>query len=293
MDDDTRLHNEDQYAGESTERSSEEPAVPIAGPLLLSDLTTSEMTAIAADIELILIPIGAHEQHGPALPVSTDTLTAQILCSLTGALLRPRVAVAPAIPWGVSWHHLGMAGTISLREETLIALVMDIVGSLSRHGFTRVVLINTHGGNNSALAIAAERCHRKLGVPLVAPIYGYSLLANAAAEILGPDALGHGGGDEASAVMAIRPELVRPELLADPEIDPEFRQTREILRAAGGSLPVMQHLASPSGATGDSRFASGEAGTAILGRAAGQLQAIIEHLLTAKLPTPPLRNDGR
>lgn len=288
MDDDSRIPHQDG----NEEQPAEHPSVAIAGPLLLSDLTTAETNAIAADIELVLVPVGAHEQHGPALPVSTDTLTAQILCSLTGALLRPRVAVAPAIPWGVSWHHLGMAGTISLREETLIALVMDIVGSLAGHGFERVVLVNTHGGNNAALAIAAERCHRELGVPLVTPIYGYSLLANAAAEILGPDALGHGGGDEASAILAIRPELVRTELLADPQVDPEFRQTRQILQAAGGTLPMMQHLVSPSGATGDSRFASVEAGTAILGRAAGQLQAIIEHLLSASLPVPSPR-DGR
>ncbi len=267
----------------------EQQATPLLGPLLLSELTTAEAEAIASDIELALVPVGAHEQHGTALPVSTDTLTAQVLCSLTGTLLRPRVAVAPVIPWGVSWHHLGKAGTISLREETLISLVMDIVGSLANDGFKRVVLVNTHGGNNSSLTIAAERCHRELGVPLVAPIYGYSLLANAAAEILGPEALGHGGGDEASAVLAIRPDLVRTELLADPQLDPRLRQTQQILRAAGGMLPVMQHLVSPSGSTGDARTASAEAGSAIIGRAAGKLQAIIEHLLDADLPTPPSR----
>ncbi len=265
----------------------ERAASPIAGPLLLSDLTSAETGAISSDIELVLVPIGAHEQHGAALPVSTDSLTAQILCSLAGTLLRPRVAVAPVIPWGVSWHHLGKAGTISLREETLISLVMDIVGSLAGEGFTRVVLVNTHGGNTAALTIAAERCHRELGVPLVAPIYGYSLIASAAAEILGPDALGHGGGDEASAVLAIRPDLVRTELFVDPTLDPDFQQTRQILRAAGGSLPVMQDLVSASGSTGDARSASVEAGTAILGRAAGRLQAILEHLLGAKLPVPP------
>lgn len=280
MEDDQRTTNEDDAQQTSA----------LIGPLLLSELTTAEMEAIASDIELVLVPVGAHEQHGTALPVSTDTLTAQVLCSLTGTLLRPRVAVAPVIPWGVSWHHLGKAGTISLREETLISLVMDIVCSLATDGCKRVVLVNTHGGNNSALAIAAERCHRELGVPLVAPIYGYSLLANAAAEILGPEALGHGGGDEASAVMAIRPDLVRTELLADPELNVGLRQTQQILRASGGVLPVMQHLISPTGSTGDARNASAEAGSAIIGRAAGRLQAIIEHLLDAELPTPPSRS---
>jgi len=258
-----------------------------SGPLMLADLTTDDTAALATAIELVLVPVGAHEQHGPALPVSTDTLTAHLLCSLTSTLLKPRVAVAPTIPWGVSWHHLGKMGTISLREETLIALTMDIVSSLANDGHMRILLVNTHGGNNPALSIAAERAHRELGVPLVAPIYGYSLLANAATEILGPEAIGHGGGDEASAILAIRPDLVRTERLENPEIDRALRQRQQILRAAGGLLPVMQHLVSPSGTTGDAREASVDAGNAILGRAVAQLRAIVEELLEMPLPQPP------
>lgn len=248
-------------------------------PLMLANLTSPQSAEMLQGLEMVLLPVGAHEQHGPALPVSTDTLTAQVLCSLVGALLRPRVAVAPAIPWGVSWHHQGLPGTISLREDTLVAIVMDQIESLARQGVQRVMIVNTHGGNNAALTVAAERAKREIGMPLVVPVYAYTLLANAARDELGEEAPGHGGGDEASAILAIRPDLVTRERLETPEMDATLKRSATILQAAGGSLPVMMHKRSASGATGDAANASAEAGSAILGRAASQLRAICEDVM--------------
>lgn len=252
-------------------------------PLLLANLTSPRTAEALQRLELVLLPVGAHEQHGPALPVSTDTLTAQVMCSLVGALLRPRIAVLPVIPWGVSWHHQGLPGTISLREETLIAIVLDQMESLHRQGVRRVMIMNTHGGNNAALTIAAERAKREIGIPLVVPVFGYTLLANAARGVLGEAAIGHGGGDEASAVLAIRPDLVDTARLEAPRMNDALRRVSTILRAAGGSLPVRMDRTSPSGATGDASGASGEAGNAILGAAASQLRAICEEVMDLDL----------
>jgi creatinine amidohydrolase len=255
----------------------------VTEPLLLANLTSSQTGEALQELEMVLIPVGAHEQHGPALPVSTDALTAQVLSALTAALLRPRVGVLPVIPWGVSWQHQGRPGTITLREETLIAIVLDQVDSLYRQGVQRIVLVNTHGGNTPALTVAAERAKRELGVPMVAPVYAYTLLANAAREVLGDQAIGHGGGDEASAVLAIRPDLVEREQLGARLVNEDLLRVRTILGATGGSLPVMMHKLTRSGATGDSSQASAEAGNAILGQAAGRLRAICEELLELDL----------
>jgi len=268
---------------EKTENGAPVDDGAVTEPTLLANLTSPQTADALDDMRLVLIPVGAHEQHGPALPVSTDALTAQVLCTLTATLVHPRVGVLPVIPWGVSWHHQGRPGTISLREETLIALVLDQVDSLYRQGVRRIALVNTHGGNNAALAIAAERAKRDLGVPLVTPIYAYSLLANAAREVLGEDSIGHGGGDEASAVLAIRPDLVDCEKLGPRPVNPDLSRLKVILSAAGGSLPVMMHRLTESGATGDSTNASVEAGNAILGQAAAQLRAICEELLDLDL----------
>lgn len=263
--------------------ASDRPTTP-SGPILLAELSTTQLADLATDIELVLIPVGAHEQHGPALPVTTDTLTAQVLSALAGTLLRPRVAVAPVIPWGVSWTHMGLMGTISLREDTLIALVEDIVSSLHRHGFTRFLLVNTHGGNIAPLHIAADRCHRNVGVPVVAQVYAYDLIRLAALDVLGEDAIGHGGGDESAAILAVRPDLVNTDELGPRAANMSIRRVQRALRAAGGSLPIMQHVVSPSGASGDSSAASADGGNRILGQAAGQLRAIIEELLDLGLP---------
>jgi creatinine amidohydrolase len=234
-------------------------------------------------VEAVLIPVGAHEQHGPALPVSTDTLSAQVLSALTATLLTPRVAVAPAIPWGVSWHHMDFPGTITLRDSTLADLVCDIVGSLHEHGVKRFVLVNIHGGNNAALQMAVERCHRDLNVPLVASVFAYTLIANAATDLLGESSVGHGGGDESSVVLATRPELVVRESLGQRVLHEPVRRAQMLVRAAGGVLPVTQRVTSASGATGDSTNASAEAGATILGESANQLRAIVENLLELDL----------
>ncbi len=254
-----------------------------AGPNLLADLSSPRFADVLPDVELVLIPVGAHEQHGPSLPVSTDTISAQVLCALTGTLLRPRVAVAPAIPWGVSWHHLGIPGTVSLREETLISIVEDLVTSLHASGINRFLLVNTHGGNNAALHIAAERCHATHGVPIVASTYAYLLIAAAASEVLGPEAAGHGGGDEASLVLATRPDLVDIERFGPGNGNEALRRAQSILRAGGGVLPMSTLRVSPSGVSGDSTGASANAGGEILGRAASQLRAITEELMDLDL----------
>jgi creatinine amidohydrolase len=253
------------------------------GPILLSELTSPGFAAAMKTVEAVLIPVGAHEQHGPALPVSTDTLSAQVLSALTATLLAPRVAVAPAIPWGVSWHHMDFPGTITLRDATLIDLVCDIVESLHRHGVQRFVLVNIHGGNNAALQIAVERCHREFKVPLVASVFAYTLFANAATDVLGASSVGHGGGDESSVVLATRPELVIRESLGERVLNEHVRRAQTLVRAAGGMLPVAQRVTSSSGATGDSTNASAEAGATILGESASQLRAIVENLLELDL----------
>lgn len=265
-------------AEEAGDQQTENGQLP-PRPILLADLTAPQLGTIAASIDLVLIPVGAHEQHGPALPFGTDTLTAQMMTTLVGSLLRPRVAVAPAIPWGVSWSHLGFAGTISLRESTLIAVATDLVTSLHAHGLRRFLFVNTHGGNNAALQTAVETIYREHRVPVVASIYAYSLLANAARDVLGDDAIGHGGGDEAAAILVARPDLVVEAALGPRTLRESIRRTRTILLAAGGTLPAMQHLTSADGASGDSTHATREAGNAIVTAAATQLRAIVEELL--------------
>src|SRR3954465_14741653 len=248
-------------------------------PLLLADLSSPETQDLLPRIELVLVPVGAHEQHGPNIAVSTDTISADALCRAAAARVGPAVAVAPVVPWGVSWHHLRFAGTISLRQSTLIALLEDIVGSLYAHGLRRFLVVNGHGGNNAAITTAIEQIKHDTGVPLIASVFGYALIAEQAKMLLPGEAIGHGGGDEAALVMAVEPHRAKPSAFAAPRPTGVQVETAALLRTYGGSLARRYDEVTHNGATGDATSASAEIGRQILDGAARRLADIIEVVL--------------
>jgi creatinine amidohydrolase len=102
----------------------------------------------------IVVPIGSVEQHGPNGLIGTDHLCAEVVARGLGDAIG--CAVAPTLAYGMSQHHLGFAGSVTLRPATLMLVVRDVVQSLALHGFRRFFFINGHGGNIATVTAAFD-----------------------------------------------------------------------------------------------------------------------------------------
>jgi creatinine amidohydrolase len=131
--------------------------------------TWQEVEAYLQSSRGIILPIGSTEQHGPTGLIGTDAICAEVIArgvgEATGALVAPTIAV------GMAQHHMGFAGSMTLRPSTLIAVLQDVVESLVRHGFERFYFLNGHGGNIATLAAAFSEIYaaRSLSTAATAP----------------------------------------------------------------------------------------------------------------------------
>ena len=153
-----------------------------------------------------IIPVGAVEQHGPHIALGRDTFGATEVAREVAERTGSFVVLAT---WpGVSENHMGFTGTITLRPETLVNVMLDVVGSLGRHGIRRALLVNNHGGNKQALEYAALLCRRQAGVvTIVAAEAGKTMTAETnhrRKHMLDV----HAGQGETGRMLAIRPDLV-------------------------------------------------------------------------------------
>jgi len=184
----------------------------------LQELTWEEAAAYLRERDTILVPCGTTEQHGPAGPLGLDSYVAIALAE--DAARKAGVLTAPPIWYGDSSHHLGFAGTISLRTETLMQIVQDVVRSLARHGFKHILFINGHKWTNLAALTSAARNVREFDVPGVRtavadPMY----LARGIAGRLKHANEHHAGELEISHVLYKCPHTIRTEKLSDAACD--------------------------------------------------------------------------
>ena len=160
----------------------------------------------ASGVDTAVLPVGAIEQHGRHLPISVDWKQADALgrevAQGLGAL------ALPALPFGNSEAHAGFRGSITIRPETLQALVTDIVESLLDQNFRRVVVINMHGGNLILkLAVRALNMHLPRGRVLLAfpPLLAFQQLSEVFEDL--DDEL-HAGDLETSLMLHLTPDEV-------------------------------------------------------------------------------------
>jgi len=193
-------------------------------------LRADQLRERAKQNAIVIVPVGAMEQHGPHLPVEVDSLLAETIALQTARLMvnTTPVVVLPCLWTGISEHHMSFGGTISLKFATFSALLTDVCHSLVRHGFQRIVLLNGHGGNDNGLRVIADELAYILKVSVVQFTYWHAAVQPIAALLERQKRLQHACEAETSMLMALRPELVATDQLAAAEV-PCTKHTEELV----------------------------------------------------------------
>ena len=156
---------------------------------------------------VVIIGIGSIEQHGPHLPLGTDSWTVSAIIHKIAERCNS-VCVHPCWP-GYSPHHMAFPGTITFSWETLMGVLMDTIGSLAYHGVKRFVLVNGHGGNGATMNLVAQVAKREFDVMIAVPTGpSGTKLAQKFADRSKRYWDVHSGTNETSTALALFPDLV-------------------------------------------------------------------------------------
>lgn len=243
------------------------------------DLTTEEIRARDMSRTIAVLPVAAVEQHGPHLPLGTDTYIAAGYLERVARLVPEGldVLVLPVQAVGKSDEHDAFPGTLTLSAGTALAAWTEIAAGLHRAGCRKLVIVSSHGGNSALIDLVAGALRDRFG--MVAVTTSWSRLG--LPEGLFPaDEIRHGihaGGIETALMLALRPDLVRREQVADFEprtvaMERDFTLLRAGRPAAFAWKTQDLH---PSGALGDARLGTAEAGEAALAHGAGAFVSLL------------------
>ncbi len=251
--------------------------------LLLQDMRALDIKDLLENSRRVaIIPVGSTEQHGPHLPLGTDTYVAKMIAEDAGQITQ--ALVCPPVWFGWSPHHMVLPGTITIRPEVLIEYLYDIIESLCKHGFNKIVLINGHRIVNIAwMQITAERAQRLLGARIV--IFDPAYMSKEIASELEFGPIGHAEEIETSQMLYKYPELVHLEDALDNPIipqelysvDPKYRGDT-LCYVPSTRSHMLDSVNKAGGTTGEPTKASSEKGEAYHHHLVSNLVRVIEQL---------------
>jgi creatinine amidohydrolase len=239
----------------------------------LVHLTWTEIRDLNKQQGVVLLPVGAIEQHGPHLPVTTDTLLVTNMLKRAMQLIPLNVPAwrLPAVSYGKSNEHQNFPGTISLSSDTLTAILKDIAASLLRAGFRRLAFVNGHGGNSALLELVARdiRADTGLMVFCIQPSFWLEPPFKISEQ---EKRFGiHAGELETSLILAMQPAFVRMDKRSKHYPEPHFH-------VSGSTVAWLTSDWSESGVFGDATIATAEKGQALLEHGSERLAKLIIQL---------------
>ncbi len=249
--------------------------------LLLANLSWPEVRDLIDDVDLVLIPVGSNEQHGPNLSVNFDIAHSAEFCRRVSERVYPKVLVAPAVPWGVSFHHMNFPGTITLSTDTFNQVLLEIVDSLHQHGFNRFLFVNGHGGNVAPLGVAVVDIQEAVNPVFVGAcsIFNFQDRVEIDKLYTTTGEGGHACERETSVGMYLAPETVKTDALAPGQMTDLSRGFRKTLAKYGVSVPYSFDAFTTDGALGDATLSTFEYGRDLTERALDNMVGFIEELV--------------
>ncbi|KRE47392.1 creatininase family protein [Paenibacillus sp. Soil522] len=243
---------------------------------ILTQMTCPEVEEALKTVKIAIIPLGAHEQHGPHMVESCDAVLAEEMGKRLTEKLYPEAMLTPIINMGVSPHHINFPGTISLEPTTLIAILRDMIKSLKHQGVDKFLVLNSHGGNQATLGVAVEMLTSELNVSLY-----YAKTTASAKDVMDKriesKLYGHSCDREVSEAMYLAPHLVRPDKLEKGDIqEGRWRKLRP-----GNPLQGFYYYEemTRNGCIGDATKASREIGEEIVETALERLTQAVRDVL--------------
>lgn len=267
----------------------EAATIQIKGDSLLNDplfelyhMTWPEVDEALETVQVALIPTGSCEQHGPHLEMRTDTVRAYEVAKRLGRRFHPQTILCPALPLGYSEHHLGFAGTLSLRPSTFAAVVHDILESLYHHAIRRFLIINGHGGNNPSLQTVASQFKNQhaceIAVTGITP-----MVADLVRESADNLSLGHACEVEVSQAMVLAPEIVRLDKLEAARMKQPWLPFASYEFATRITMPYRFDEMTANGALGDATRWSEEFGAAMIDTAVDRISVFLREFIDKEL----------
>lgn len=229
---------------------------------------------------IAILPLGAHEYHGPHLPLETDTMIARAVAARLRQALPDGLDVVflDAEPVGYSPEHLDRSGTKSLTYSEAIEKWLGLAGDLAGRGIRKLVLLNAHGGNSPLMTIVATEARIRFHMLCVATSWTRFGVPD---EVISPEAKAidiHGGDIETSVMLAIAPEQVDMARAKDfPSAQSDYMRDFRHLRAYGPHAFgwAMRDL-NADGAVGNAAAATAEKGEQLLAHAVNGLVELVE-----------------
>ena len=244
---------------------------------LLHEITWTEAKKYCIQNDLVLLPVGSTEQHGPQNPLGTDHLIARAIAEKASKITN--VLCLPVIPFGISSHHRQFWGTIFIPSRVFSEYVKHVCLALQHYGIKKVIIVNGHGGNTYALLDTAKEL-RKHGIFVTVFIWWKT------AEMLLPNLFTmeerkHASAEETSMNLALHSHLVTLEKAPDVDTKEMSSFLKSMIKEVRGNalaLPFDFADITKSGVSGKSSTASSDAGKKVLETAVSALVMHIEQL---------------